>query len=547
MCTSHSPAGSRHPSVRADALHHGDAHDKDHLTWSRRDFLTRAGLGTAAASVALGSTSVQALTRSPFLDALAKADTDRTLVLIQLTGGNDGLNTIVPVTNDLYYAARPTLGLAASDTLALDADHGMHTSMAPLQSLWGEGQMAVVQNVGYPAPSLSHFRSTDIWMSGSDGDDIVTTGWAGRTLAREFPDILQTPPDAPPAVQIGTSAPLLFQGDAGGYGMALLQVDQFLRVAEGGDPYPIDTLPPTAAGAELGYIRTVANDAFRYREAIQTATNSPYSVNEAEYPDVRIGERLAAVARLIKGDLGARIYLVSLGGFDTHAQQADEHASLLDQLARSLSAFYADLSATGDFADRTLTMTFSEFGRRIQENGSAGTDHGTAAPVFLFGPAAEGGLYGPEPDLGDLDNDGNLKHAIDFREVYASVLQSWFEMAESDVTLALGGSYDSLPIVSPNPPVSSGSGPVAQLGLAPPAPNPASSTTRLRFALAESMPMALTVYDAVGRRVAVVTEGTKRAGDHDAVLNLSGLAPGAYTVQLRTPAGTASQRLLVVR
>ncbi|GAB5535153.1 MAG: DUF1501 domain-containing protein [Rubricoccaceae bacterium] len=549
MCTSHSPVGSRHPEgspARADALHHGDAHDKDHLTWSRRDFLTRAGLGTAAASVALGSTSVQALTRSPFLDALAKADTDRVLVLIQLTGGNDGLNTIVPVTNDLYYAARPTLGLKASDTLALDAEHGMHASMAPLQSLWGDGQMAVVQNVGYPAPSLSHFRSTDIWMSGSDGDDIVTTGWAGRALANEFPDILQTPPAAPPAVQIGTSAPLLFQGDAGGYGMALLQVEQFLRVAEGGDPYPTDSLPPTAAGAELGYVRTVANDAFRYRDAIQTATNSRYSVNEVDYPDVRIGERLAAVARLIKGDLGARIYLVSLGGFDTHAQQADEHATLLDQLASSLSAFYADLGASGDFADRTLTMTFSEFGRRIQENGSEGTDHGTAAPVFLFGPAAEGGLYGPEPDLDDLDNDGNLKHAIDFREVYASVLKSWFEMSDSDVTLALGGSYDSLPIVSA-PPVSADAGPDASLTLAPPAPNPASSTTRLRFALAEATPISLTLFDASGRRIAIVTEGLRRAGDHAETVDLTGFAPGAYTVQLRTPSRVATHRLVVVR
>ena len=542
MCHSHSPSRQR-----ADALHYGEDHDKDHLTWSRRDFLLRAGLGTAATSVALGSTSVQALTRSPFLDALAKADTDRALVLIQLTGGNDGLNTIVPVRNDLYYAARPTLGLGPSATLALDADHGMHPSLAPLQSLWGEGQMAIVQNVGYPAPSLSHFRSTDIWMSGSDGDSVVTTGWAGRALATEFPDILQSPPDAPPAVQIGTSAPLLFQGEAGGYGMALLQVDQFLRVAEGGDPYPLDTLPDTPAGDELGYIRTVANDAFRYREAIQTATSSPDSVNEADYPDARIGERLAAVARLIKGNLGARIYLVSLGGFDTHAQQADEHASLLDQLAQSLSAFYEDLGAAGDAADRTLTMTFSEFGRRIQENGSGGTDHGTAAPVFLFGPAAEGGLYGPEPDLGNLDNDGNLIHSIDFREVYASVLRSWFGMSESDVSFALGGDYDTLPIVSTRPPVATEPLAGRQLELAPPAPNPAHSTTRLRYSLTEAAPMSLTVYDASGRRVAIVAEGLRRAGGHEETFNTLGLATGAYTVQLRTPGGATSQRLMVVR
>ena len=329
--------------------------------------------------------------------------------------------------------------------------------------------------------------------------------------------------------------------------MALLQVEQFLRVAEGGEPYPTDSLPPTPAGAELGYIRTVANDAFRYREAIQTATNSPHSTNAVAYPEVRIGERLAAVARLIKGDLGARIYLVSLGGFDTHAQQADEHANLLDQLAQSLSAFYADLGASGDFADRTLTMTFSEFGRRIQENGSAGTDHGTAAPVFLFGPAAEGGLHGSDPDLSDLDNDGNLKHDIDFREVYASVLQSWFEMSESDVALALGGTYDTLPIVSTTTPVATESNAVAHLELAPPVPNPASSTTRLRYTLGEATLASLTVYDASGRRVAVVAEGQQRAGDHTMAFDTSGLAPGAYTVQLRTPSRATSQRLLVIR
>ena len=542
MCHSHPPVRQR-----ADALHHGADHDKDHLTWSRRDFLMRAGLGTAAASVALGSTSVQALTRSPFLDALANSNTDRVLVLIQLTGGNDGLNTIVPVRNDLYYAARPTLGIQPTATLALDADHGMHPSLAPLQPLWGDGQMAVVQNVGYPAPSLSHFRSTDIWMSGSDGDEIVTTGWAGRTLAHEFPDLVQSPPDAPPAVQIGTSAPLLFQGDAGGYGMALLQVEQFLRVAEGGDPYPTDSLPPTPAGAELGYIRTIANDAFRYREAIQTATSSPHSVNQAEYPDARIGERLAAVARLIKGDLGARIYLVSLGGFDTHAQQVDDHANLLDQLASSLSAFYADLKVSSDFADRTLTMTFSEFGRRIQENGSAGTDHGTAAPVFLFGPAAEGGLHGPEPDLGDLDPDGNLNHEIDFRQVYSSVLRSWFGLSESDAALALGGSYDPLPIVSTNPPVRTEDSLVAAVELKPPAPNPVRTQSRIRYSLASSTRAELALYDTSGRHVRTVATGAHAAGRHAAQLDVAGLAAGLYVLRLQTDDGTRTQTVTVAR
>ena len=533
-----------HP--RADALEHGADHDHDHATWSRRDFLTRAGLGTVATSVALGSTTVQALTRSPFLDALARADTDRILVLVQLNGGNDGLNTIVPVRNDLYYAARPKLSLTSSQTISLDDDHGMHTALAPLEALWGDGQMAVVQNVGYPAPSLSHFRSTDVWMSGSDGDEVITTGWAGRALAREIPDVLEPPPAAPPAVQLGTSAPLLFQGDAGGYGMALLEIDQFLRVAAGGDPYPTDDLPATSAGSELAFVRTVANDAFRYREAIQAATGSPHSVNSVAYPDVRIGDQLAAVARLIKGDLGSKIYLVSLGGFDTHANQAGDHARLLGQLASALDAFYRDLGGSEGFAGRTLTMTFSEFGRRIAENGSEGTDHGTAAPVFLFGPAAEGGLYGSDPDLADLDADGNLKHTTDFREVYASVLTSWFEMSADDVELALGGAYAPLPIVSTRQPVATGPDVASAFDLAPPAPNPARTSTTIRYRLAAPSHVSLSVFDAAGRRVRHV-ERPAAAGEHRHILDVEGLAAGLYLVHAQTADGVHTRPLTVVR
>ena len=485
---------------------------------------------------------MRALGRSPLFDALAATETDRVLVLVQLTGGNDGLNTIVPVQNDLYHLARPTLRLDASGTLPLDGEQRMHAALAPLAGRWAEGDLAVVQGVGYGAPSLSHFRSTDIWMSASASDEVVQTGWAGRTLAHQYPDFLDAPPDAPPAVQIGTSAPLLFAGDGAGYGMAMLDVERFLDIAAGGEIYPTDSVPPTHAGAELAFVRTVANDAFRYRDAIQAATDA--AQNSVAYPDTDLAHELAAVARLIKGRLDTRIYHVSLHGFDTHADQLDRHQELLSELAGALDAFYADLAVSED-ADRTLAMTFSEFGRRVEENGSEGTDHGTAAPLFVLGPAAQGGLYGAAPDLSALDDDGNLPHAVDFRQVYATVLQQWFELSPELSAEVLGVDYAPLGVlgasVSTAPPLA------GRLRLRPPSPNPVRDRARLSYELPAAGPVELALYDALGRRVAVVASGVRSAGEHTADVSAAGLASGAYVVRLTTAGGAATQRLTVRR
>ena len=537
MCTQ--PNGAR-----AIALEHGAAHDHDHDAWTRRDFLMRSGLAAVGGSALVGSTSVRAMARTPLVEALRHADTDRVLVLVQLQGGNDGLNTIIPLGNDLYHQARPTLAIRRQDALAVGGDRGFHASMAPLRDLWDDGSLAVVQGVGYEEQDLSHFRGTDIWLTADPEDATTTKGWAGHVLSEQFPHVDTSPPTAPPAVQMGTSAPLLFEGDGTGYGMAMLDIEVFLRLAEGGDPYPTDALPATAAGDQLGFVRRIANDAFRYRDAIEAATAR--GTNAVEYPDADLGQELAAVARLIKGRLGSRIYLVSLGGFDTHASQAAEHARLLAELSGSLSAFFQDLGHSGD-ADRTLAMTFSEFGRRVEENGSRGTDHGTSAPLFLAGPAAQGGFWGDDPDLSVLDRAGNLRHGVDFRQLYASVIQDWFGLDAAVAADVLGGTFDPLPVVQRFN-VSTGIAPLADaIRLDPPRPNPLRDQGRITFSLPEAGPAVVDVFDVQGRTVARLADGTRTAGPHAVAFDASALPAGTYLVRLSASGQSRTVQAAVVR
>jgi len=533
-----------HPTGRAIALEHGAAHDHDHAAWTRRDFLIRSGLAALGGAVAVGGAPVRAMAPTSLVSALSRVETDRVLVLVQLQGGNDGLNTVVSYRNDLYGAARPTLALGRRDVLDLDGDHGLHTALSPLRRFWDDGDLAVVQGVGYPEQDLSHFRGTDVWLSGSPADEVWHTGWAGRSLARSFPDFGAAPPDAPPAVQIGASAPLLFEGDGLGYGMAIRDVEAFLRIAEGGDAYPTVGLPDTPAGSELAFARRIANDAFRYRDALYAATQA--ATNQTEYPDTTFAAELAAVARLVKGRLGARMYLVSLGGFDTHADQADEHAALLGTLAEALDAFYRDLALSGD-DQRTLAVTFSEFGRRVEENGSAGTDHGTAAPLFLAGPSAEGGLVGSAPDLAALDAAGNLRHSVDFRQVYATVLQRWLGLDAATAAGVLGGPFETLPLLRGGMGTGTPDETPVPIRLLSPAPNPARARTTLRYSLGAAGPVRLSVYDVRGRRVVDLADGVRAVGEHAVSLDVSGLAAGTYLVRLDAGRHAQTTPLSVVR
>lgn len=530
-------------SHRAIALEHGKAHDDDHAAWSRRDFLMQSGLVAVGGTIMLNGTPVKALGGSSLLDHLAQLDTDRVLVLIQLNGGNDGLNTVVPKTNDLYYSARPTIAIPENQTIYLDDDYGLHSAMTPLEATWGEGEMAVVHSVGYPTPDLSHFRSTDIWVTASDSQEVLHTGWAGRYLETQYPEYTTNPPDAPPAVQLGTSTPLLFQGAGVNLGMTLFDVELFLQIAAGGTPYDPADVPDTAYGDELAFVRTVANDAFRYLEAIQEATEA--AQNTAVYPAGPMPDALAACARLIKGQLDTRIYLVALGGFDTHANQTGQHDNLLQTLSEAVTAFYEDLSETGD-GDRVLTMTFSEFGRRIAQNGSGGTDHGTAAPLFVFGDGVNGGLYGDGPDLENTDANGNLVFSTDFRSIYSTVLQDWFGLEEATVDSVLGGSFGTLPLVA-NPVALEPGGTPDQFVLAQNYPNPFNPSTVITYTLSGPGRVRLRVFDERGRHITTLVDETKTAGTHQAHFDAGHLPSGVYMYRIEAPEGVRTRRMSLVR
>ena len=527
-------------------LQDGKAHRRDHDRWSRRGFLKALGVASAGSALMVGNTPVKAMAQSALPSPLRGLPEDRVLVLLQLDGGNDGLNTIVPVENDIYFQARPNLALTKSQTLTLTDDLGLHPSLEPLVPLYDQGQMAIVQNVGYPLPDLSHFRSTDIWMSASDSTAYDNTGWAGRYLSLTNPDFETEPTDYPLAVQVGGSS-MLFRAETE-MGMSLVSEDVFESLVERGVIYETADLPGTAWGNEVAYMRDVANASYRYAGAVQTAALA--GTNVTEYPedeDYNLGNNLSIISRLIKGNLGARIYLVSLGGFDTHAEQLDLHASLLDTMARSVAAFFEDLAADGKEQD-VLVMTFSEFGRRVDENGSDGTDHGTSAPLFLFGPGVQGGLHGSQPDLNALDEYGNMLYEDHFRDVYATVLQDWFGLPADQMGDVLDGEPEMLPLIADPVSTSVAPEPVpASFTLHQNYPNPFNPTTTVRYTLQQSAPVRLEVFDAQGRHIRTLVDAVQPAGSYNIRFDAERLPSGAYAYRLTTDTETKTRLMMLVR
>ena len=342
----------------------------------------------------------------------------RHLVLIELQGGNDGLNTVVPYANPLYRTLRPTLALARDAVVALDDGIGLHPALEPLMPLWTRGELAVVQGVGYPAPNRSHFRSIEIWETASDADETLVEGWL-RPLARALP----------PRGAYGIKALALGRDEgplAGAANDTVVFEDLagFVRQARGlGERRAAEAGANAALAHLLAVERTTRDAALAFAERLDDAARAARP-NAGERRRSPLERRLDLVARLIEADVGPQVFKVELGGFDTHAGQLGRHRGLLGQLGESLAAFAARLSTSGRWND-VLVMTYSEFGRRVAENGTGGTDHGTAAPHLVAGGRVAGGLHGRAPDLARLDR-GDPAFTTDFRSLYASVARDWF-------------------------------------------------------------------------------------------------------------------------
>ncbi|WP_407557046.1 DUF1501 domain-containing protein [Winogradskyella sp. 4-2091] len=398
------------------------AHDMEHKKWNRRSFLQALGLSSAG-TMMLGGMPLSASSSTKLASAISNSESDRILVIIRLKGGNDGLNTIVPIYDyDTYAFNRPTIKHNLNDVTALTPDFGIPNYMSDLVNLWDNGAMKVVHGVGYENHNQSHFAGSDIWAS-TDPTSTVKSGWLGRHFEDIYPEYLLNPPAVPAAVQIGSIGNLIFDGSSNNYAFSVANPNQLEAIAQSGAVHDMTSFPDCIYGEQLEFMRGTTNTTYQYAGTIHDAYTA--GSNNVTYMDSELGQQLSIVARLIKGNLGTKVYMVTLGGFDTHANQLVDHSTLLQDLSNSIKLFYDDL-AQGGFDDKVLSMSISEFGRRIYENGSNGTDHGKAAPLLLFGPAIEGnGFVGTHPNLTTGDGEGNLEFTQDFREVYASILENW--------------------------------------------------------------------------------------------------------------------------
>ena len=412
--------------------------------FNRRDFI-RQGLLPVFAGSAVPSVFANAV-------AAARADSpnatpgDRILVLVQLAGGNDGLNTVIPFQDGVYHDARPTLR-QDQGVLTLNNQLGLHPNLKGLKASWDAGQLAIVQGVGYPNPNLSHFASMAIWETASVQGGIGD-GWLGRYL-NYLDKVGESPNHALEGVSTGSLVPPELRSTAPVTALQSLRTFRLQPVNDHGTQVDAENPLMKFYGAFKGtgpapfgaLFDATLSEALQASHALQ-ATDASYQA-KATYPvNSPIASSLKLVAETIASGLGVRVAHVTLGGFDNHAREKPVHDKLLLDLDKAVTAFMQDLQGHG-LGDKVLVMTWSEFGRRVKENGSAGTDHGTAAPMFLLGSAVKGGLYGEQPSLNTLDS-GNLKFTTDFRSVYASVLQGYLNAPASDL---LGGTWEILPLL----------------------------------------------------------------------------------------------------
>ncbi|WP_066223244.1 DUF1501 domain-containing protein [Formosa haliotis] len=394
----------------------------------RRDFLKQSSLASSLFFV------------PSFISAFQKVNSTtlshKKLVVIQLAGGNDGLNTIVPFTNDIYYQNRPEISLQNQDLIKATSDLGFHKNLGPLKQLYDKGYLTVINNVGYPNPNRSHFRSTDIWQTASASNEFLSSGWLGRYLD----EYVKKPYGG---IEIDDSLSLILKGETLN-GIATknpailnrnMQTAYFKKVLN------------TQSDAHL----SEHNLGYLYQTMIEAQSSAKYIFetsktykSKQDYPNNPFAKQLKTTAEFINSNLSSSVYYVAMGGFDTHAGQINRQSKLLDMYASSIETFVKDLEANDTFKD-TLILTFSEFGRRLKQNAGQGTDHGAANNVFLIGKNLKTpGFYNESPNLVDLDSNGDLKYTVDFRSIYATILNSW--LAVNDETI-LNKSFNKLSFI----------------------------------------------------------------------------------------------------
>ncbi|MES2779675.1 MAG: DUF1501 domain-containing protein [Bacteroidota bacterium] len=524
---------------------------------NRKDFLRKSITG-GLAPVVINGMGVKAFAENPLMQFLGKAThDDRVLVLIQLTGGNDGINTVVPL--DQYsnlMAVRGNIAIPENKILSMTGTlkTGLHPGMPELRTMYDNGMVSVIQSVGYPNPNYSHFRATDIWLTGSDADQTLDTGWMGRYLDQEYIDFPTGYPNAnypdPPAIQIGYLISPAFQGDDASLAMSITDPTSFYQFVTG----TVDPAPNTPAGHELTFLRLVAQQTQEYSAVIKAAAGKATNLSTL-YPTTgqnSLADQLKIVAQLVAGGLKTKVYMVSIGGFDTHADQVvsgatdtGNHAKLMSQISVAVNAFQDDLKKL-NIADRVLGMTFSEFGRRIISNDSLGTDHGAAAPLFLFGTLVNGGLLGSNPVIpASATVNDNIPMQYDFRSVYSTILKNWFGVTDVELNNTMLKPYPILNFIN-----TSATG-ISESDLLNPQsvsnyPNPCNEYTTIQFNSRGGL-LRVSLYDSSGKLLEVLNEATYPEGDSKLTVNTAKLATGLYYYQIQQGSAQVMKNMLVSR
>nr|WKN36365.1 DUF1501 domain-containing protein [Tunicatimonas sp. TK19036] len=550
---------------------------------NRRSFLKKAPVA-ASTPLLLNGLSLRALAeQSPIQQLAASSANDRVLVIIQLHGGNDGLNALIPINQySRYYDLRPNIAIAdkgsrgiiqLDNTLADEQQLGLHPDMLGMKELYDEGQMAIVQSVAYDNINGSHFRSRDIWFMGGDYDEYMDSAWMGRYLDQLFPGYPnQYPNDGMPdplGIEIGNSVSLAFHRDNGiPTSIAINNPEQFYNLINSVGVDPPESVADTYYGHELQWILDIEKKSNQYagrlRELYEKGRNSAGVQYPEKYPlnapaqSVRNGlaPQLKMIARLLSGGIKTKIFLARIGGFDTHASQVEAHdasmgvhAALLYHISEAMKAFQADLKNLG-LDNRVMTVTMSEFGRRAKSNGSYGTDHGTAAPMFVFGRNVKPSVVGANPDLSNL-NRNNLRHQFDYRQVFGSLVQDW--MLADSAALDRTGFNEFL---TPEKKITLVGDPVTSVDsiefarqryyLRPCSPNPAEGLTQIQYRINAREWVQLEVLNSMGNTIQTIVNQTQTAGEYTKTIDVTDWPTGAYIVSIKTTGWQETTKLIVV-
>lgn len=514
----------------------------------RRNFIKNLSLASLSLPFISNGFGMQAITKKLF--GSSKNAEDRVLIIIRLNGGNDGLNMIIPIDQyDNLMIQRPNIILPQNQILSLTNSVGIHPIMTGMKTMFDQGKLTVVQNVGYPEQNRSHFRSSDIWTSGSL-DINQTSGWMGRYFESEQANFPEDYPNIdfpdPFAISLGSELSTTCQGLMGNFSHAV------------SDPFNTANLLETSVendgtyyGSQIEYIATMLNQTNEYGNQISVASNSGNSLSTLYDPTNSIAVQLKYIAQMISGGLKTKVYILNINGFDTHDSQVlqtnttqGEHADLLKKLSDAIAAFQNDLQLLG-LEERVAGMTFSEFGRQVASNGSFGTDHGDAAPLFLFGKCVNSGIIGPNPQINNqIDGQSGVEMEIDFRDVYASILKDWFEVPVSSIQNLFEHNITFINVLSG-----------CTLGLSEDEsldlknivfPNPTPSNCTLKITTLNER-VCVYIYSITGQMIKEIGSKDLSEGTHLIPCETSELPAGNYLIQVIKNSGALSLKLQKIK